>query len=67
MRTFYRDEIKADSTSTAKKGKLNEVTYDNFEDICEEKQGFCLITFLPSITSIDYEKDSHEKNMEIIS
>jgi len=52
---YFGDELKQEKNIPKSKDKYREVTSENFEDICEEKSGFCMIAFLPAITSIDYE------------
>lgn len=53
---YFPDELKQEKIIPKEKDEFREITSDNFEDICEEKPGFCMIGFLPAITSIDYEK-----------
>jgi len=63
---FAPDDIKTEKNIPKSKDEFKEITSENFEDICEDKSGFCMIGFLPAITSIDYEKKNFERIIEML-
>ena len=52
---YFGEELKQEKNIPKSKDKYWEITSENFDDICVEKSGFCMIAFLPAITTIDYE------------
>ena len=58
-RQLFPDEFRAEGARSVKKAEFREVTYENFEDICTDLPGFCMIAFLPAITQIEYELEGH--------
>ena len=57
---YFPEEVRAERGVSGEKDDLREVTFENFEDICVDKSGFCMLAFLPSITQIDYERENHQ-------
>ncbi len=60
-KVLYPDELKIEQNDKSPKDKLREVTYDNFEDICTDKKGFCMLSFLKG-----NHEETHEKHIETL-
>ena len=42
------------------KGALAELTFENYEELCEKNNKVCMIAFLNGVSTIDYEVENHK-------